>query len=196
MTRALALASAAFGLILLAPKRAQAVSLPPLQAPPRAPQQPTPEPVLVPAPLPSLPKPTHTVPLPGPPGDRRLTAFEKKTLAPYIPAIDLERAVLHIGRMPIGSQWVIDADGITPNDTDIYFEDPKLTFLTADQMALLAHELVHIGQYRNGMTWLDYLAGGLYTSEEGHSQNKYEAAAIAMEDRVARDLNLNPNWNR
>jgi len=71
-----------------------------------------------------------------------------------IPKEDLDNADVHVGEMP----WYTPgwAAGITRGN-DIYFRDPNQTFETPEDMALLGHELVHVGQYRKGMTWLSYL---------------------------------------
>jgi hypothetical protein len=37
-------------------------------------------------------------------------------------------------------------------------------------LSLLGHGLIHVGQYRNGMTWLKYLAA----SRHGYDKNPYE----------------------
>lgn len=129
-------------------------------------------------PSPSRPPP----PVPGGPGTRLLTAFEKQTLSRFIPAVDLESATLHVGDMPFYADMVIDAAAIT-RDTDIYFKDSMLTFTEPESLAMLAHELVHVGQYRNGMNWATYLASIVASGGYGRS-NRYEGPAYTMEDAV------------
>jgi hypothetical protein len=48
-------------------------------------------------------------------------------------------------------------------------------------MALLGHELVHVGQYRNGMNDLEYLLNG-------YEENPYEKPAYDLQDRIMKDL--------
>jgi hypothetical protein len=55
---------------------------------------------------------------------------------------------------------------------------------TAAGIAVLGHELVHVGQYREGMTWLDYLLA----SRHGYDNNKYEIPAYAMQRQIEQDL--------
>jgi hypothetical protein len=138
-----------------------------------------------PEPQPQLPPPPPR-PIPGGPGTRPLTSFEKQTLAPYIPQIDLDSAILHVGEMPFYADWAIDASAITRGN-DIYVKDPTWTFTEPHSLSVLAHELVHVGQYRNGMTWLTYLGSAI---PDGYSRNnRFEAPAFQMSDRVERDLN-------
>jgi uncharacterized protein RhaS with RHS repeats len=78
-------------------------------------------------------------------GLRPLTACEKQKLAPYIPKIDLDKADLHDGEVP----WYLGKDyaGITRGN-DIYFRPGVYDPSTIDGLAVLGHELVHVGQYR------------------------------------------------
>jgi Domain of unknown function (DUF4157) len=48
-------------------------------------------------------------------------------------------------------------DGPVADDNDIYFRPGVYNASTTEGIALLGHELVHVGQYRNGMTTLSYL---------------------------------------
>ncbi len=114
---------------------------------------------------------------------RRLTTREKALLEPFIPAEDLDGAVLHVGDMPLYMALQPDKRAIT-RGADIYFEDPSWTFRTADQLASLAHELTHVGQYREGMTWASYL----WSARNGYMQSQYEIPAFAMYDRVYASL--------
>lgn len=87
-------------------------------------------------------------------GLRPLTDSEKDYLSPYIPQRDLDNADVHVGEMPgYVPSW---ATGITLGN-DIYFRDPNQTFTTPVDLGLLGHELVHVGQYADGMTLLSYL---------------------------------------
>ena len=78
-------------------------------------------------------------------GLRSLNATEKCKLKAYIPQVDLDNADLHDGQVP----WYLgnDFDGITRGN-DIYFRAGYYDENTAAGIALLGHELVHVGQYR------------------------------------------------
>jgi RHS repeat-associated protein len=112
-------------------------------------------------------------------GLRPLTEHEIKLLEPYIPKIDLDNADIHVGDMPwYAPDWAV---GITRGN-NIYFKDAKQTFCTPSDIALLGHELVHVGQYREGMTWLSYLLQGSYEN------NKYEIPAYALQGKIQSEL--------
>ncbi|WP_176462291.1 DUF4157 domain-containing protein [Ralstonia solanacearum] len=99
----------------------------------------------------------------------------------YIPQIDLDNADVHVGEMPwYAPGW---AAGITRGN-DIYFRDPQQTFCTPRDVALLGHELVHVGQYRDGMTWLGYLLA----SKKGYENNPYEVSAYEMQRKIQMEL--------
>jgi Domain of unknown function (DUF4157) len=51
-------------------------------------------------------------------------------------------------------------------------------------LALLAHELVHVGQYRLGMTWLSYL----WSARKGYARSVYEQEATSLQRRILHDL--------
>jgi len=114
---------------------------------------------------------------------RHLTSREKVILLPYLHQVDLDNAVLHIGEMPFYADMVIDAIAITRGN-DIYFEDSSLTFTTPEELALLAHELVHVAQYRLGMNWAIYLA----EAARGYENSRFEIQANEVEDRFLREL--------
>ena len=114
-------------------------------------------------------------------GLRPLTSAEKAVLAPYIPARDLDAADVHIGDMPWYSpDW---AAGITRGN-DIYIRDPDIIFNTPANIALLGHELVHVGQYAEGMTWLSYG----WASRNGYWDNPYEVEARKVGKKIMDDL--------
>jgi hypothetical protein len=111
---------------------------------------------------------------------RYLTALEKSKLAPYIPQVDLDNAKIH-GRVP----WYLWKDfvGITRGN-DIYFRPGYYDAETAAGIALLGHELVHVGQYRVGMNWLSYL----WSARRGYRSSPYERAAYATQAQIEGDL--------
>jgi len=114
-------------------------------------------------------------------GLRPLTACEKKALAPYIPKIDLDNADLHDGKVPwwLGKEF----EGITL-ENDIYFRPGVYDSSTVEGLAVLGHELVHVGQYRQGMTRVKYLLA----STKGYDKNPYEKPAYAKQDEISKSL--------
>jgi RHS repeat-associated protein len=115
-------------------------------------------------------------------GLRALTDCEKSTLAPYIPKVDLDNADIHDGEMP----WYTPSDmaGITRGN-DIYFRAGAYEQGTVAGASILGHELVHVGQYRNGMTAASYL----WSARGGYSENsKYEAPAYKLDRQITKDL--------
>ena len=72
--------------------------------------------------------------------------------------------------------------GIT-RDTHIYFRAGAYDPLRRESLALLGHELVHVGQYRGGMNWLSYL----WSARSGYSKSLYEKAALALQSRIIAD---------
>lgn len=69
---------------------------------------------------------------------------------------------------------------------DIYFRKGAYDPNTPAGLALLGHELIHHGQYRNGMGYADYLAEA--AKNGSGPKNKYEGPAYAMQARIYRDL--------
>ncbi len=102
-------------------------------------------------------------------------------LAPYIPAVDLETAVLHEGVVPcyLPRRYHAIARG-----RHVYFRPGIYDPSRPEGLALLGHELVHVGQYRGGMTWLSYL----WSARGGYLASPYERAATAMQARILNDL--------
>ena len=87
---------------------------------------------------------------------------EKGTLSPYIPKVDLDNADLHVGEVP----WYLPNSmaGITRGN-DIYLRSYDSS--TINDIATLGHELVHVGQYREGATAFSFLWSYRY----GYSRN-------------------------
>ena len=114
-------------------------------------------------------------------GLRPLTDFEKSMLAPYIPGDDLNNADLHDGEVP----WYLPKkyDGITRGN-DIYFRPGVYDPCTPAGLALLGHELTHVGQYRNGMSVFSYLLSTL----NGYDNSQYEKDAYAKQADIYNDL--------
>lgn len=124
----------------------------------------------------------NPVSLTDPLGLRALTDCEKSLLKAYIPQVDLDNADLHDGEVP--GYLPKDMAGITRNH-DIYFRPGQYAQGTAAGVGILAHELIHVGQYRNGMTAASYL----WSVRWGYSKDsKYEKPAYDMQDKVTADL--------
>lgn len=115
---------------------------------------------------------------------RELTMCERTTLAPYIPGQDLNSAKLHDGSVP---WYLFDRFIAITRGNDIYFRPGAYNPGTAGGLALLGHELVHVGQYRQGATWLSFVfAGALH----GYEKSPLETPGFAMERRIRRDLQI------
>ncbi len=114
-------------------------------------------------------------------GLRPLTAHEKCLLSPFIPEIDLENADLRDGKVP----WYLGKDyrGITRGNK-IFLRPGEYAADTVAGIALLGHELVHVGQYREGMNWLKYL----WSTRKGYFESKYEIPAYDKQREILGDL--------
>jgi hypothetical protein len=117
-------------------------------------------------------------------GTRPLTAFEKWALSEFIPQTDLDRAVMHVGELPV---WAALAS-IRPNaitvGNDIYFREVQ-HFVSPKGLSLIAHELVHVGQFRQGMTVPTYL----WASRDGYThETEFEKPAYATEKAVLKAM--------
>jgi hypothetical protein len=114
---------------------------------------------------------------------RRLTESEISMLTPYIPREDLDSACLHLDYVP----WYLPRRFCAVvRGSDIYFRAGVQEQNAPRWLALLGHELVHVGQYRNGMTAFRYLCAAV----RGYRQNRYEKEAFAVQSRIVRDLGL------
>ena len=111
---------------------------------------------------------------------RGLNAREIGLLAPYIPTEDLHNARLH-ARVP----WYLPKRfGAIVRGNRIYFRPGVYGSGSVQELALLGHELVHVGQYRQGMTALRYLWSAL----GGYRKSRYERAAHELQARLLREL--------
>ncbi len=112
---------------------------------------------------------------------RALSAREKALLSPYFSSVDLDSAVLHDGHVPwyLPRRFVGIARGV-----HIHFRAGVYDSNTAEGIALLGHELVHVAQYRTGMTAWRYLWSAL----RGYHRCKYERAAFAVQARILEDM--------
>jgi hypothetical protein len=110
-----------------------------------------------------------------------LTDSEKNYLAPFIPKRDLDNAEIIIGKMP---WYTPDWTEAIVRGNKIYFRDPNQTFNTPEDLALLGHELVHVGQYAEGMNWASYI----WSARKGYKKDPYEVQADKIKKRILREL--------
>ena len=104
---------------------------------------------------------------------RPLTTAEQVRYAPYFSAELLEAARVFDGRVPF---WLRpDMLGVTLGHR-IYLRPGAYDPGSADGIELLGHELVHVRQYRDGMT----VPGYLWASRRGYRRNRYEIEAYAI----------------
>jgi hypothetical protein len=115
-------------------------------------------------------------------GLRALTDCEKDALRPYIPEVDLNNADIHEdGKMP----WFAPDSALAITlENNIYFREGAYDPSTVGGIALLGHELVHVGQYRNGATRASFV----WSYRRGYENSKYEKAAFKMQDQIRSDL--------
>jgi hypothetical protein len=66
----------------------------------------------------------------------------------------------------------------------IYFRPGAYSAATIDGLALLGHELVHVGQYRTGMNFMKYL----WAARRGEAKNRYEIPAYAKQGDIDSDM--------
>jgi hypothetical protein len=124
---------------------------------------------------------------------RHLNPCEKDTLSPYIAAPVLDAAVIHAGGL---SKLLLPGYTAVTIGNNIYFRPGVYDPSMAAGLAVLGHELVHVGQYQNGMT----LPGYLWSTRKGYYNSPYEQAAYAAQATILSDLSnsgfqgcLNPN---
>ena len=112
---------------------------------------------------------------------RPLTAIERARYTPYFDEALLATARVVDGRVPF---WLRpDMLGVTLGPR-IYLRPGAYDPNNADGIALLGHELVHVRQYRDGMTVLGYL----WASLRGYRRNPYEVEAYAVGARIRAEL--------
>jgi RHS repeat-associated protein len=114
--------------------------------------------------------------------ERPLTEDEKNYLSPFIREEDLNEARLHIGEVPwyLGEEY----DGITRGN-DIYFRSRVENYDYITWLALLGHELVHVGQYeREGLTGI----GWLWSCSNNPTGCRWETPAYEMQRNIYEEL--------
>ena len=118
---------------------------------------------------------------------RPLTAAERARYAPYFSGEVLAAARVVDGRVPF---WLRpDMLGVTLGPR-IYLRPGAYDPNSADGIALLGHELVHVRQYRDGMTLLGYV----WASRRGYRRNAYECEAHALAARIRSELCRRGHW--
>jgi hypothetical protein len=112
---------------------------------------------------------------------RPLTGSERRVLGRYFAQIDLDNARLHDGVVPwyLPKRFCAIARG-----NHIYFRPGVYQAGTAEGLALLGHEMMHVCQYRAGMTAVSYLRSAL----KGYMNSPFEKAADAVEARIRQDM--------
>ena len=109
--------------------------------------------------------------------ERPLSAAERARYAAHFDTDVLDAARVIDGRVPF---WLRpDMRGVTLGPR-IYLRAGAYDANTADGVELLGHELVHVRQYRGGMTVLRYL----WASRRGYRRNPYEVEAFALGARI------------
>ena len=112
---------------------------------------------------------------------RQLTAAEITTLAPYVPRVDLEEAVLHIGHVP----WYLPRRYCAiVRGNNVYVRAGVPSLHGQGWLGLLGHELTHVGQYRRGMTAFKYLCSAIF----GYRRSSYEREAFRVQEQILTDL--------
>lgn len=105
---------------------------------------------------------------------RSLTNQERALYDKHVSRQTLDAAKIHEGVVP---KWLrSDMSGITLK-TDIYFREGVYVPNTASGVEILGHELTHVQQYLNGMSYLDYI----FSSWKGYMNNPYEIEAYSKE---------------
>ena len=112
---------------------------------------------------------------------RPLSAAERRLYAPYFAPEVIDAALVHDARVPI---WLrSDMCGVTLGSR-IYFRPGAYDPASTNGIELLAHELAHVQQYREGMTLLRYA----WASRFGYRRNRYEIEARAVGARVRAEV--------
>lgn len=103
---------------------------------------------------------------------RPLTADERTLYAQHFPEDLLSTVQVYDGKVP----WWLrsDMDGITLGNK-VYFRAGIYVPDTAPGVEILGHEIKHVQQYANGMSYADYI----WNSRGGYANNPYEIEAYA-----------------
>ena len=113
--------------------------------------------------------------------ERPLSRVELGRYASYFSADVLASARVVDGKVP---RWLRpDMCGVTLGSR-IHFRVGAYDASTADGIELLAHELVHVQQFSEGMTVAEYL----WACRRGYRRNRFEVAAYALAARIRSEL--------
>ena len=117
--------------------------------------------------------------------ERPLTRDEVSRYEPYFSADVLTQARVVDGKVP---RWLRpDMCGVTLGSR-IHFRPGAYDANTADGIELLAHELVHVRQFREGMT----VAGYVWACRRGYRRNRFEVEAYDVAARIRAELDSFP----
>jgi hypothetical protein len=113
---------------------------------------------------------------------RRLSDQERARYAPFFEPELLDSVRVVEGHVPF---WLRpDMLGVTLGPR-IHFRPGAYDAGTADGIELLGHELVHVQQFRRGMTVWRYV----WASRRGYRRNRYEVEAYARGATIRAALN-------
>ena len=119
--------------------------------------------------------------------ERPLTRIELSRYAPYFSADVLTQTRVVDGQVP---RWLRpDMCGVTLGSR-IHFRDGAYDASTADGVELLAHELVHVRQFLEGMTLGQYV----WACRRGYRRNRFEVEAYDLAARVRVETCSHPVW--
>ena len=117
--------------------------------------------------------------------ERPLSPVELARYAPYFSADVLDVARVIDGKVP---GWLRpDICGVTLGSR-IHFRAGAYDPLTAEGIELLAHELVHVRQFSEGMTLSRYV----WACRRGYRRNSFEVEAYAVAAQIRANLVLLP----
>jgi hypothetical protein len=113
--------------------------------------------------------------------ERPLTRDELRRYEPYFSADVLTQARVVDGKVP---RWLRpDMCGVTLGSR-IHFRAGAYDPRTADGIELLAHELVHVRQFLEGMTVGRYV----WACRRGYRRNRFEVEAYAVAARIRAEV--------
>lgn len=117
---------------------------------------------------------------------RVLNASEREQFKPYFSRKVIEQARIVEGCVPF---WLKRNMCAVVLGRYIYLRPGAYQANTAQGLALLGHELVHVSQFMHGMTILRYL----WSCRHGYRQSPYEIQAYATGALIVRDFQQNLN---
>jgi hypothetical protein len=112
-----------------------------------------------------------------------------ETLSVFVSRQDLEQLQVMTGRPWEWLPWMLGAGGVTLGRR-VFLRRGRYRIDTARGLALLAHEAMHVGQYRE-MGWGRFLwryGRGLVQARFDHDSHPMEASFVVVQRRVHRSL--------